>query len=115
MHEVAYELVEARSQRSEGRFDAPKPGTDDNNSLEWRGLLERLHGVRPGHAWRRGIFDLERADRIWLVDELGRMTHYVEAKVVMNKGKDGCPKCGNVGQFIRMALTCPQHGFFAGC
>lgn len=115
MHEVGFELIEARTQRSEGRFEAPKPHSDDTDSIEWRRLLERLHAVRPGHAWRRGIFDLERSDRIWLVDELGRMTHYVEAKVVVSSTKEGCPKCGHLGRFIRMALICPQHGFFAGC
>jgi hypothetical protein len=26
-----------------------------------------------------------------------------------------CPKCGRVGRFIRMALSCPIHGFYAGC
>lgn len=114
-YEVSFELVEARTQRTEGRFDTIKPMTDDNDTVEWRCLMERLHGVRPGHAWRRGIFDLEKTDRIWLVDELGRMTHYVEARPAIEKKKGGCPKCGHLGDFIRMALTCPQHGFFAGC
>lgn len=28
--------------------------------------------------------------------------------------KDGCPKCGDRGKFIRMALCCPKHGAFGG-
>ena len=28
--------------------------------------------------------------------------------------QEGCPKCGNPGEFIRMALCCPEHGFFGG-
>lgn len=28
---------------------------------------------------------------------------------------EGCPKCGDRGKFIRMALCCPRHGMFAGC
>ncbi len=27
---------------------------------------------------------------------------------------DGCPKCGHAGNFVRMALTCPEHGMFGG-
>jgi len=27
----------------------------------------------------------------------------------------GCPRCGHAGDFIRMALCCPQHGVFGGC
>ncbi len=26
----------------------------------------------------------------------------------------GCPKCGHEGVFVRTALTCPTHGWFAG-
>jgi len=25
---------------------------------------------------------------------------------------DACPKCGNLGRWINMALSCPQHGPF---
>jgi hypothetical protein len=28
---------------------------------------------------------------------------------------DSCPKCGNPGRFVLMALTCPVHGVWAGC
>ncbi len=28
---------------------------------------------------------------------------------------EGCPKCGHMGEFVRMALCCPTHGVFGGC
>ncbi len=37
------------------------------------------------------------------------------SQIVFTKPKkDGCPKCGHAGDFVRMALTCPQHGMFGG-
>jgi hypothetical protein len=29
--------------------------------------------------------------------------------------KGTCPKCGNEGNFVQMALICPEHGAFGGC
>jgi hypothetical protein len=29
--------------------------------------------------------------------------------------ENGCPKCGHLGKFVRMALCCPTHGVFGGC
>lgn len=31
------------------------------------------------------------------------------------KKEEGCPKCGHLGNFVRMALCCPIHGMFGGC
>lgn len=37
-------------------------------------------------------------------------------KAPKKKHIDGrCPKCGVHGQFIKMALCCPEHGPFGGC
>ncbi len=36
-------------------------------------------------------------------------------EINLNKPKEGCPKCGHQGNFVRMALCCPHHGVFGGC
>lgn len=39
------------------------------------------------------------------------------AHYYFNEGQtpsDGCPKCGHDGEWVRTALVCPTHGFFAG-
>ncbi len=44
----------------------------------------------------------------WPVEVIGNVK-------VTEKETEGCPKCGHLGDFVRMALCCPAHGIFGGC
>ncbi len=46
-----------------------------------------------------------------LLKQYGKHNH----ENINKKLEDGCPKCGHPGEFIRMALCCPEHGVFGGC
>jgi ribosomal protein L32 len=43
-----------------------------------------------------------------------KVTKRLMADALKTHGRESCPKCGNRGSFIRMALVCPTHGAFAG-
>ncbi len=51
-------------------------------------------------SWRQPIFGID-----------DNVTHWYP----LATKKDGCPKCGHEGNFVRLALTCPEHGAFGGC
>lgn len=71
-------------------------------SVKWFDVLviggDKLHGQFELHANGRCLTKLQRG--------------YVLKK---SYNPNGCPKCGNPGKFIRMALVCPNHGAFGGC
>lgn len=56
-------------------------------------------------------FDWSKFDLFKLPDDENQENKEKTKKVI----EDGCPKCGHPGDFVRMALCCPSHGFFAGC
>jgi len=62
--------------------------------------------------------DLEIEELFQQIDlvfvESGTPPKEVDYKIIPVK-KEGCPKCGARGEFVKMALVCKKHGFFAGC
>jgi hypothetical protein len=46
--------------------------------------------------------------------DIDPVTKALMASALKTHGKGCCPKCNNKGMFIKMALTCPQHGVFGG-
>jgi len=65
-----------------------------------------------------GIMDRNEFKRLY-TDEIGlTLDEYNNAanEAIQERKLSGdCPKCGHRGEFIRMALCCPQHGVFGGC
>jgi hypothetical protein len=44
----------------------------------------------------------------------GRCVALLEREDAEEKHKDGCPRCGRPGNFVKMALVCSLHGVFGG-
>lgn len=42
------------------------------------------------------------------------VTSRLMASALKTHGKDTCPKCNEIGKFIRMSLVCSKHGPFGG-
>jgi hypothetical protein len=118
MEARAYRLIKAKTSQVEGTVICQPPRVDSLRSKDWSKLISEVDALRLGYIWSGGVFDLEDPGKIWLVDEYGYMSHYLEAvdkAAVIKKPADGnCPKCGEAGQFVRMALVCSHHGAYAG-
>ncbi len=119
MNRAAYRLVKSRTTQVEGMINVVPPKSTDTRSREWAQVARELDGLRLGYIWSGGVFDVDDPSRIWLIDEYGYMSHYLEAiegpVPPPKKAADGtCPRCGEHGQFVRMALVCSTHGAYAG-
>jgi hypothetical protein len=119
MERAAYRLINSRTSKVEGTVVCTPPRTTDSRSPDWRRLSAEIESLQLGRTWAGGVFDVEDPGRIWLVDEYGYMSHYLDAVDrngrVQKIGIDGsCPKCGEQGKFVRMALVCGSHGAYAG-
>jgi hypothetical protein len=67
--------------------------------------------------WREALIEGSKSlpptsDALDFVRAVLRVKRKAEAAAKANNGT--CPKCGHVGNFIRMALCCPTHGMFGG-
>ncbi len=87
----------------------------------WWGIYNRHRQGLPlelGHVdpeWREPIREAlwalrDTADAFDLV----RSVYYLKKARDESKPEGTCPKCGDVGRFVRMALCCPIHGMFGG-
>ena len=107
-------IVNARTQEVEMRIFFIGP---DVSSVDEQMMME-TYGFRtpPQYKTMRLIRDLDSVERMWMVNDMGRMTHYIQWNPPPPVYEPGtCPTCGDRGSFIRMALTCPTHGVFGGC
>lgn len=117
---LTYRLVRSRTKHMEGTIVAHAPTSKDSQSRDWVSLFNELDAMKLGYVWAGGVHDLEDAGKIWLLDEYGYMSHFLEpidaaAKAAPVKSEGTCPKCGEWGKFVRMALVCSAHGAYGGC
>lgn len=112
-------VIEAKTQKWEFRvFNFCSDILTEDEAKVFVGPTEA--NLKRNFDTQRLIRDLQHPNRMWMVDSLGRMTHYIswgppggEWRADTEPGT--CPTCGDRGSFIRMALTCPAHGVFGGC
>ncbi len=119
MMRTQYRLIRAKTKQTEGTVAAPPPKSPNSNASDWASLFTELESLQLGYSWSGGVHDADDPSRIWLVDEYGYMSHSLEpitlGDAIKPKENDGsCPKCGERGSFIRMALVCTKHGMYGG-
>jgi hypothetical protein len=119
-HFYVGEVIEARTGKLTDTKIDTWPSNVRGTTPEWILAYIKIHNYKTYKALEavRLIPDLEDPAKMWIVDTVGRITHYIlwstnGTKPAIAKGT--CPTCGDRGSFIRMALTCPTHGVFGGC
>lgn len=108
-----FEITEARSGKVVDQWVC-KTRTPETTIDETR-LLYMVKSRTTFIDTCRLVSDLETVGMYWMVDPMGRMTHFFRKSAAMTPEPGTCPTCGDRGSFIRMALTCPTHGVFGGC
>lgn len=119
MNRTTYRLIRAKTKTQEGTVVCIPPRSPNSNAGDWANLFGELDALQLGYSWSGGVHDADDPLKIWLVDEYGYMSHCLEplgaASDHRMKDNDGaCPKCGEQGRFVRMALVCSKHGAYAG-
>lgn len=119
MQRTTYRLIRAKTRTQEGTVVCATPRSPNSNASDWQNLFTELDSLQLGHSWSGGVHDADDPLKIWLVDEYGYMSHCLEplgfgAELQPRNSDGACPTCGEQGRFVRMALVCSKHGFYAG-